>query len=306
MRASAIRCMAPSKRSSRFAAARYEHHVQIWDVKTRAVVNQFETLFSFGGHRLSLDPLGERCIAAAWEAGKRGGVACYETNTGKLIWHRQDLRQTQRVRFSPRGEDAWCVSDSGPTKLLDAANGKTLDALTGLGDIFDSEYSADLLLEKRKRDYVLKKEKTLQIPRLTFAVLDVAFSPQSLAISESGGPVRCIDSSTGTELWRQSPGKQIHYLRVWYRKTNRNFYGVQWDFQTGSFRSLVRLDANSGEPNVICQLNSWEEVYCPQSDCMVTSNGELLNLSDGSLLHRLQFPQTEYPDKNESVELPTV
>ena len=130
MRASAISCRAPSKRSSRVAATRIEHHVQIWDVKTRAVVSEFETLFSFGGHRLTLDPLGERCIAAAWKAGKRGGVACYETNTGKLIWHRQDLRQTQRVRFSPRGEAAWCVPDSGATKLLDAANGKTPDALT--------------------------------------------------------------------------------------------------------------------------------------------------------------------------------
>ena len=306
MRASAIRCMAPSRRSSRVAAATFEHHVQIWDVETRAVVNEFETVFSFGGHRLTLDPLGERCIAAAWKAGKHGGVACYEANTGKLIWHRQDLRQTQRLRFSPGGEAAWCVPDSGPTKLLDAANGKTLDALTGVRDIFDSEYSEDLVLEKRKRDYILRKDKTRQIPRLTFAILDVAFGPHSLAISESGGPVRCIDFSTGTELWRQSPCKQIHFLRLWYRQTDRNFYGVQWDFQTGSFRSLVRLDSNSGEPNLICQLNSWEEVYCPKFDCVVTSNGEVLDLSDGRLLHRLQFPQTEYPDKNESMELPTV
>lgn len=305
MRASAIRCMAPSKRSTRVAAATLENHVQIWDVETRAVVSEFETVFSFGGHRLSLDPLGERCIAAAWKAGKRGGVACYETSTGKLIWHRQDLRQTQRVRFSPGGEVAWCVPDSGPSKLLDTANGKTLDALTGLRDIFDSEYSADLLLEKRKRDYILRKEKARQIPRLTFAILDVAFGPQSFAISESGGPLRCIGSSTGTELWRQSPGKQIHFVRVWYRQTDGQFYGVQWEFQTGSFRSLVRLDANSGEPNVICQLNSWEEVYCPKFDCVVTSNGDVLDLSDGSLRHRLQFPQIEYPERNESVGLPT-
>jgi len=306
MRASATRCMAASIRSSRVAAAMFEHHVQIWNVETGTVVNEFETVFSFGGRRLALDPLGERCIAAAWNAGKHGGVACYEANTGKLIWHRQDLRQTQRVRFSPGGEAAWCVPDSGPTKLLNAANGKTLDALTGVRDIFDSEYSADLLLVKRKRDYILKKEKTLQIPRLTFAILDVAFGPQSLAISESGGPVRCIDSYTGTELWRQSPGKQIHFVRLWYRQIDRNFYGVLWDFQTGSFRSLVRLDANRGHQNVICQLNSWEEIYSTKSDRVVTSNGEVLDLSGGRLFHRLQFPQTDYPDRNETEELPTV
>jgi hypothetical protein len=306
MRASAIRYIAASQRTSRVAAALFERHVQIWDVETKSVVNEFETMFSFGGHRLALDPLGERCIAAAWKAGKHGGVACSETNTGKLIWHRQDLEETQRVRFAPGGGAAWCVPDSGPTKLLDVANGKTLDAFTGLRDIFDSDYSSDVLLVKRKRDYILQKEKSLQIRRLTFAILDVAFGPQSLAISESGGPVRCIDSSTGTELWRHSPGKNIHFLRLWYRQTDRNFYGVQWEFQKGSFRSLVRLDGNCGEPKVLCQLNSWEEVYSAKSDRIITSSGEVLDPPDGRLLHRLQFPQADYPDRDESEGLPTV
>jgi WD40 repeat protein len=306
MRASAIRCMAASKRSPRVAAALFESQVQIWDLEAGKLKNEFETVFSFGGSRLTLGPLGERCIAAGWKAGKHGGVACYDTNTGRLIWHRQDLKQTQRVRFSPEGESAWCVPNSGPTKLLDAANGETLDALTGVRDIFDSAYSAELLLVKRERNYILRKEKTLQIPRLTFAILDVAFGPQSLAISESGGPVRCIDSSTGNELWRQSPGKQIHYLRVWYRPADRNFYGVQWDFKTGSFRSLVRLDADSGKPTVVCYLNSWEEVYCTKSDRLITSNGEVLSLSDRKPLHRLQFPETDYPDRNENEAPPKV
>ena len=284
----------------------FERRVQMWDVETGAMVNEFETVFSFGGHRLTLDSLGERCIAAAWKAGKRGGVACYEANTGRLIWHRQDLRQTQRVRFAPRGNAVWCVPDSGPTRLLDAASGKTLEALNGLRDIFDSEYSAELLLEKRKRDYMLRKEKTLQIRRLTFAILDVAFGPESVAISESGGPVRCIEPSSGSELWRQSPGKQTHFLRIWYRQIDRNFYGVLWDFQKGSFRSLVRLDGKSGVQNVIRQLDSWEEIYCRKSDRIVTSGGEVLGLPDGKFFRKLQFPQTEYPDGHERESLRTV
>jgi hypothetical protein len=54
--------MAPSKRSSRVAAAMFEHLVQIWDVETGMVVNEFETVFSFGGPRLTLDPLGEEDV----------------------------------------------------------------------------------------------------------------------------------------------------------------------------------------------------------------------------------------------------
>jgi WD40 repeat protein len=304
MKASAIRCMAASKRSSRLATVASEGQVQIWDVETRELLQEFASVFSFGGNRLTLDPLGQRCIAAAWNPGRHGGVACYDANTGKLIWQRQDLRQTQRVRFSPGGEAAWCVPESGPAKLLDAASGKTLDVLIGLRDLFDSEYSAHLLLEKRKRDYILREERTVRIPRLTFAILDVAFGPRSLAISESGGPVRCIDSSTGVELWRRSLGQHVHFLRLWYRESDSNFYGVQWEFQTGSFRSLMQLDGNSGEPKVICQLNSWEEVYCAKFDCIITSSGEVRDLSDGRLLHRVQFPQADYPDRNESDEVP--
>lgn len=101
-------------------------------------------------------------------------------------------------------------------------------------------------------------------------------------------------------MWRQSLGKQIHFLRVWYRQIDGNFYGVLRAFQTGSFRSLVRLDTNTGEQNVICQLNSREEIYCTKSDRIITSNGEVIDLSNGRILRRLQFSQTDYPDKTES------
>jgi hypothetical protein len=304
MRASAIRHLAASKRSSLVAAAFFEHRVQIWDLETKEMVKEFETVLSFGGNRLAMDSSGERCIAAAWTAGKGGGVACYETRTGELLWHRPELRQTQRIRFSPDGEAAWCVPDSGLTKLLDSADGKTLDVVRGLSDIFASEYSADLLMEKRKCDYFLRREKNLQIPRLTFAVLDAAFGRRSLAISESGGGVRGIDIVTGKELWRHLPGADRHFLRLWYREADRNFYGVLWAFRNGKFRTLVRLDERSGTPYVLCRLNSWEEAYCANLDSVLTSSGELLGLSDGRLLTRLQFPETDYPDRSESLELP--
>src|SRR5215467_4503045 len=121
MRASAIRYLAASRNSTRIAAALFEQKVQIWDLESRTAVREFDTVFSFGGHRLALDSLGERCVAAAWRGGQRGGVACYETTTGKLIWHRPDLRQTQRIRFSATDKAVWCVPDSGPTKSLDSS-----------------------------------------------------------------------------------------------------------------------------------------------------------------------------------------
>jgi hypothetical protein len=231
--------MAASNRSSRVAAAFFERRVQIWDAEKAKCLNEFATFFSFGGFRLALDPLGERCIAAVWRAGKRGGVARYETNTGKRIWHRQDLRQTQRVRFSPGGETVWCVPDSGPTKLLDASSGKTLDALTGLTGIFDSEYSADLPLEKRKRDYILRKQKALQISTPDICNLGCRIW-SSVTSNErnwwSSSLRRLFHRNRIVETFIR---QHIHFLKLWYRQTDRNFYGVQWEFQKGSFGSVV-------------------------------------------------------------------
>ena len=276
----------------------FERKVQIWDLDSRTEIKEFDTVFSFGGPRLTLNSSGERCVAASWKGGRHGGVACYEATTGKLIWHRPDLRQTQRLRFAATDATVWCVPESGPTKCLDPTDGRTLDTITGLQDIFDSEHSPDLLLEKRKRDYILKKSDSLQIPRLKFAILDAAFRVRSLAISEAGGSVRCIDSATGDELWRHSPGRYVHFLRLWYSHVDANFYGVQWEFQKGSFRSLVRFDGVSGENQTLCHLDSWEEAHCARLGCLLTSGGEMIGLSDGKVLHRLEFPQTDCADRS--------
>ena len=236
MRKSAIQQLAVSCDSTRLAAACLERTVQVWDLTTREQIKEFETVFYFGGNRLAIDAVGQRCVTAGWNKGKRGGVACYETDTGKLIWHRQDLRHTQRVRFSPIRNAFWCVPDSGQTRLLDPDNGSDVDSIVGLRDLFESDYSRDLLLEKRKRNYILKNGKQREVPRLTFAILDVAFGPKSLSISESGGPVRCLDSLTGFELWRFTPEKDSHFLYLWYRNTDGNFYGVNWHYHQGKFR----------------------------------------------------------------------
>jgi outer membrane protein assembly factor BamB len=293
MKNSAIRHLAVSRLTTKLAAAFFESTVQIWNLSTLEKLAEFETALSFGGCRLALDPSGELCAAASWVGGKRGGVGCYEAKSGRLIWHRPDLKQTQRLRFSTDGKSAWCVPDAGPAKRLDSVNGRTLDTLTSLTDVYESPYSANLFLENRKRNYQLGRNSDIRIPRLKFAVLDASFSRDSLAISEVGGPVRCLESSTGTERWRYSPSVNNHFLRLWYREADDNFYGVQWDYQTGAYRALVRLGGKTGQSKEVCPLRSWREEYCIGLDSLVTSAGELIGLTDGRLIGRLPFPLKE-------------
>jgi hypothetical protein len=295
MLASAISDLAVSSKSTRVAAAFSYRTVQIWDLTTRTLLREFETVFYFGGKRLTLDAGGQKCVTAGWNKGKRGGVACYETDTGKLIWHRQDLRHTQRVRFSANRNGFWCIPHSGRTRLLDSDDGRDIDSIGGLEDLYESEYSTDQLLEKRNRnrDYILQSGKARKIPRLTFAILDAVFGPQSLAISESGGPVRCFDFS-GIELWRFTPEQGSHFGALWFRKADKNFYGVLWNHEQGRFKHLARLDSATGEAQILSDLDSREDSYCAGLDCIVNSSGAVIDVSEGRLLHRLGFPQKEY------------
>jgi WD40 repeat protein len=297
MNSSAIRHLACARSSSIMAAGFFENTVQIWDLKTLEKASEFETVLSFGGNRPALDPAGEWCVAAAWEGSKRGGVVCYDVKSGRPVWHRSALKQTQRVRFSTAGDSIWWVSNRGPVKRHAAETGDTLDTLTGVSDIFDSQYSANVLRVKNKRECILKGRPKFKIPRFTFGVLDAVFSRDAVCISEAGGTVRCFEASDGRERGQCNPGLSQHVLRLWHRDVDDSFYGVRWDYCKGSFRTLVRMSAQTGECLDVGHLNSWEEEVCPALGCLITSHGELLHLDDGRLLNRIQFPLTDYPDQ---------
>ena len=70
------------------AAAFFERIVQIWNLSTQEKLAEFETTLSYGGQRLVLDPSRKLCATAAWKGDKRGGVACSETKSGRMVWQR--------------------------------------------------------------------------------------------------------------------------------------------------------------------------------------------------------------------------
>jgi hypothetical protein len=292
-RVSAISEMAASWASTRIAAALVERRtVQIWDVRSGDRIAEFDTVFGLG-RQLAMDASGELCVAAGWTRGVNEGVACYQSSSGKVLWHRTDLDGSSVVKCSLASSSVWCEND-GTTMLLDALTGDTLEEISG--KIYDSAYSDVRLLAKPKRNYILMGKQDFTIPRLTFALLDAAIGPTSVCISESGGLTRCFELSSGTERWRYDPGKWNHLLRLWYRAADDAFYGVQWEYNKGSQRGLLRFEQQTGEPQEVCDLSSsWAEVVSPAIDCVVTSAGSVFTLSDGRLLNCLPFPQREYP-----------
>jgi hypothetical protein len=294
MRASAIRHLATADTGMRVAAALFKHTVQIWDLTLAEKISEFNTVLDYGGRRLALSPNGESCIAAAWQKGKRGGIACYDVTRGVEVWHRVDIRHTQRLRFSSSGKNIFCGLEDGRLQNLSVSTGETLDALAGLQNIIDSPHTGQMLWDTRTRGFLIRGTSEFQIPRLTFGLLDAVFSPDGLCLSEAAGPVRCFDCRSGIERWRYQPADGKHVLRLTY--CNGIFYGVEWDYKRGGSCSLVRFAADDGRNEQICRLNAWENEFCLGADLLITSDGEIIRVADGETIRRLEFQQTDYPD----------
>lgn len=172
----------------------------------------------------------------------------------------------------------------------------TIDKFGGIKAVFDDPYSNLLLLETRKRGYLLQGTNKVRIPNLSFALLDVAFSPNRVCVTESAGPVRCLDCESGLELWRYDPPRHSHVLQLRYRPADQLFYGVQWEYETGSSRALIRFAGEDGKSCELCQLDSWYEAFCLNGDAVVTSRGDLISTDDGDIKSHLEFPRKDYPD----------
>ena len=294
MRGSAIRSLTAARHVSIIAAALFERTVQIWNWGSGERVCEFDTVTD--GHcHLSLSPAGDYLVAANWRAGKRGGVACYSTSTGEMQWHRHDIRRARRVCYSSDGTSIWCGVEGSPLQELDARTGGTQISLRAVQEVFDSPYSDHRLAISRKHIFI-KGKKDIAIPSLSFAVLDAAFSPSALCLTEARGIVRCVDIDLGHELWRYEPPKSSHVIFVSYNHSDRSFYGTQWNFESGGPNSLIRISEVTGALTEVCQLNAYPDSCCFGDGVVVTSSGEVVSLENGQTLRRMAFPECDYPD----------
>jgi hypothetical protein len=68
----------------RLASVDWDGNVYIWDAATFEYVFSFPSTWQMGGRRIVLEPTGRWCVTASYH---KGGVACYDAETGELRWH---------------------------------------------------------------------------------------------------------------------------------------------------------------------------------------------------------------------------
>jgi hypothetical protein len=251
----------------------------------------FSTIMDAGGTRLAVAPDGRNCIAAAYHV---EGIAGYTACDGKEAWRRKDLKKTQTVRVSLDGRRVYACFDNRSCQVLNRETGKTIKTWPGVRHVWESPYQPAMLLEKRTLVLQSPDEKKIaSIPAETFAVLCVAFGPGLVCVSESGGPLRCLDVQTGEERWRfQEKGQ--HFLELAFAEHVQAFVGVCWPYERGGSFRLLRFEPRSGAPSDVTELGkAGEFVFCLRGTRLLCSDGSVLDSATGQNKAKLAFPAKE-------------
>lgn len=300
MLASAIRELAASRHPQWIAAAYFEKTVQIWDPNTQRRISEFSTVFHSGAKNLAFALDAGMLVAGLSKA--RGKVVAYEVPSGKKLWERK-LIHPNLLRFHTSGESVFCtVNNNRSVVRLDRRTGMTLEILEGIEQYIEGPYGDALsvpALKKSNPFCLLGRGGNFNISKVSFALLDAQFLPRSVCLSEACGPVRCISCIDGSLEWMFEPGIDKHVLRLHYSAGMDTLFGILTNLNKKGIgsRSLVRFEVKGGACEHVCELDSWEEAFLHTTDQLITSAGEIRNLSNGVLVDRLDFPSREYPDE---------
>jgi hypothetical protein len=293
---SAIREISAARTSPLICAAFVEKTAQIWDVDAQQKVGEFSARFSFGAENLAMHPDGGFVVTGS-SAARGGSIASYRVPDGHSEWRRDRLPYPACIRFGQSGQDVYYTLQDRRVERTNALTGVPVEVFRDTNHYFEGPGAQALIAPVSTADYLLVAEHKIPIPKLTFAILDVVFGATSLCITESAGPVRCIDYLTGTEQWRYTPAEGSHVLRLHYNRLDGFFYGVLWHYQKGHFRNLIRVDPNTGQTARVRELKSSWEAFIEVTQQLVTSAGDVIDLSSGRTVGELAFPRKEYADR---------
>jgi len=180
--------------------------IRIWDAQTLQEIRCVEPGFSGGKWRFIIEPERPWIFSGTWE----GGLSCVDYMKGLPVWSRSDLVGVQGVSVSEAFRNSVFVWLESPDHRenepgiftgvveLDASTGRLLwteDA----HEVYLHPRLPWIVLVDRLREEVKILDETRclvgSIHMTHFAVLDVAFADDAVALSEGAKGVRIIDSN---------------------------------------------------------------------------------------------------------------
>lgn len=238
-----------------------------------------ECLLDFGriaGKGISVEMSGgdSSCFVGAYDA---WGVARFDLQSRKEMWRRKDLKRVQNISCGMTGSSIYVSFTGVGAQQLDFQTGETAKRFRGVSEVYASPSNDALVLENKKAIHITRAdgESIVQAKPEGFAILDVAWSPASVLISEArdadsniGGVVRCFSLSNGGLLWKYV-SQRSHVQPISYRPAREAFVGV--DYVPGpDSRLILQWDASSGTINYQKEIPvSMHGRFCQRGEALV-------------------------------------
>jgi len=235
-----------------------------------------------------IDPINHRIYSGTWEK----GLTCFDYARNRVVWHRSDVIGIQSVSHSAGFPESIIVSLEAPDYLVDepgvssgivelnARDGSTTWRTTAGDRAFTHPCQSLIVMTDRykKQIYLLDKQREIvgSLPMTYFAVIDVGFSKDMIALAEGKEGVRIIDRK----------GQVISHYITKNRKTNCigvaffNDRLVVFDYAEKSFVTII--DPSTGEVSGEYEYQSYGFIcFIDHGSRFVTSSGEICRSIDG-------------------------
>lgn len=295
MKASAIRELAASEDSSLIAAGQFCAYVQVWDCEGANLLREIETHYVSGAGNLALSGNGELLITG--ESKEKGVVAGYSVSTGKMLWKIR-TKFPSKIRFTPQGSIIFSSADT-ETIEIDPKTARIIRVRAKTTAVFLSQFGSEVFRysDGEYRSFRLALHgKEFAITSSRGTILDAAFSKDTVLIAESRGSVYCVESNAGLLRWSVKQGTDSHVVRLSFSPKNNSFSGVCFRYNEPTSRDLIRFKTSDGSCYCVIPLDSWAETFFAEGSKIVTSDGTIRLVEDGSVIGKLSFPSREYPD----------
>ncbi len=263
--------------------------VHVFSLSRRTKLAQLETVLDYGGHRLALQETPTPLVIAA--AYHRHGVIAYGLD-GESRWRRRDLKKCQAMEPLSSGAIAVGMEDKA-LHIVAGESGETITTARGLSKVFGDPYGTLALGVGRSGTgfaygYELNSGERLWRQGLTsFTVLDAAFSPDAVLLSEAGGPVTCLDRE-GRSKWSWGPPVGSHALCVSWSAAGGFWVGVTWPYEQGGPKTLMVWTQDGEIGNSVPIGEPAETAFTRDGSLLMTSSGDVLDVLSAERLWIMQ------------------
>ena len=285
-----IRVIPSTVKGSRFVAAEWEKHIQVWDMQT-GLVNKVESEFDWGGNsgRIAIFEDGIHIAVGAYE---KNTIALYNAETGQCVWQRKGLRRPLTVSVLNRVQPAVCVhtEDSGSI-LLDKKTGETIGRIRGVELVHENPYGAISVFGKRSSLLLVNgiDEKPIKkFFRKCFSMLDICFSNDEVFCAYACNPLEAISLVSLMSIWEINV--EGHFLDIEYCIELDTLLGVRWDYNKGGPSYLCYINAKTGK--IEKEVNVGENVitaFLCQGKFVVTNHGDVYSTISGQKVKQFDF-----------------